>query len=60
MASNGGLNDEWKIENYLEGNCRLLLVRFLLRLRFDPEDGGRSFFRNISVLLDYTVLHPRS
>jgi hypothetical protein len=38
----------------------LLLVTVLLCLRFELEDRGNMFFRNVSrLLLDYTVKHRR-
>jgi hypothetical protein len=38
----------------------MLLVRYLLDLLFDPEDGGSMFLRYLSeFLLDYTALHSK-
>jgi hypothetical protein len=43
----------------VEVHLRLPLTGYLLRLLFDPEDGGSIFIRNFEgLLLDYTVLHP--
>jgi hypothetical protein len=37
--------------------CYLLHADFLLRLFFDPEDGGEIFLRNVGCLsTDYTAL----
>lgn len=40
--------------------CHLFLAGCMLRLLFDPESGGVTFFWNIDVLLpDLTASHPR-
>jgi hypothetical protein len=33
---------------------------FLLKIFYDPEDGGNMYFRNVSgILPDYMAFHPR-
>jgi hypothetical protein len=35
------------------------LAGFLLRLLFDPEDGGDMFLRNVGISLKYAALKSR-
>jgi hypothetical protein len=40
--------------------CHLLTCWFLLKIFFDPEDGGDMFLRNVGCIsTDYTASHPR-
>jgi hypothetical protein len=40
--------------------CRMLIASFLLRLTFDPEDGGDIFLRNVEHYPIYMALQPKT